>query len=922
MAWSVDTLLSELLASDKGRAVLEKHIPCISTYPNLAMMIGYGVTLRGMVGRLRGSITQETLAAIDADLKKPVGELFPEWLERQSLDDIDNESYNAGPSPLDSEPQVVELAAGTVEHASGPVIVSLDGEWQMAAEGEEAERLAGEWVDAVRAVVPGSVHTALVEAGKLPEPTFGVNQKTAKQESFRTWWMKRAFPRPEGSQGEKLVFGGICNRCTIWLNGQELGRHEGMFGGPEYEIADLLRDENTLVVRLDPIPFEPRPSDSWATNPEDNISWRRTVVFNNVYGWHYSNLPSLGIWRSVKVEGAPTVVMQHPFVATANAEEGVVDLVVRLEGLEAGWSGKILGSIEPDSFEGGGYHFEQAVGASGAASAAHLQFTIPDPHLWWPVDLGEQNLYTIKLSFVPDGGGQPDYKETTFGIRTVEMAPLPDGPRPDKFNWTFIINGEAHFIKGTGWCTMDPLMDFSRERYDRLLTLAALQHVQMVRGWGSGMPETDEFYDLCDRRGVMVLQEWPTAWDSHEDQPYDVLEETVRLNTLRLRNHPSLVMWGAGNESPNPFGEAIDMMGRLAIELDGTRAFHRGEPWGGSIHNYNCYWGRRHLDHNLNMTAGFFGEFGLACMPMYESVLRYLPDDEKDRMPPSDDGAFAYHTPIFNTRQGISRLAQYARYFVPQDCTMEQFTIGSQLSQAVGVRHPLELARTRWPECSGALYYKMNDNFPAASWACVDWYGAPKIGHYVFQDAFAPLHACVILQTLNFAGTPVELPIYLLDDADELAGASWQVVVRAYGPDLQEIKRTEFSGAGTIESPLRLGEFSLSFKETDATPLLIVAEVIEDGEVADRTFYWTNYECEKGCLFTLPQTTLQMAVEGNKVTVGNTGDLPAVAVNVAQPGHLDTFTVSDSYFWLDAGEEWTMEVNDADGLTVGAWNVL
>ena len=101
----------------------------------------------------------------------------------------------------------------------------------------------------------------------------------------------------------------------------------------------------------------------------------------------------------------------------------------------------------------------------------------------------------MNLSFVPGGGGQPDYTETTFGIRTVEMAPLPDGPRPDKFNWTFIINGEALFVKGTGWCSMDPLMDVSYERYDRFLTLAAMQHVQMLRGWGSGMPEADEFYE-------------------------------------------------------------------------------------------------------------------------------------------------------------------------------------------------------------------------------------------------------------------------------------------------------------------------------------------------------------------------------------------------------------------------------------------
>ena len=918
MTLSVDMTLGELLASGKGKAILEKHWPSISTDPNLAMEAHR--PLKALVGR-RTDLSEETLQKIKGDLARPVEELWPALLERKSLDEVDNERFGAGPGPLDSIPVVVELKKGMVEHVSGPIVLSLDGEWQLAEEGSEAERLADEWPDAVSAIVPGSIHTALVEAGKIPDPTVGANQTIARRESFKTWWMKRRFIRPTGSQGQKLLFEGVCNKCTIWLNGHRLGRHEGMFGGPQFDIADLLRIDNTLIVRLDPIMFEAKDTGTRIENPDNNLSWRRTVVFNNVYGWHYSNLPSLGIWRSVKVCAQPAIALQHPFVATRDAAGGVVDLAVEPVGDENGWSGTLKVSIEPCNFEGQAYSFVKEIRSSGATTALHFRFSLHEARLWWPVDLGEQNLYRMKLSVVPDGIAEPDYKELTFGIRSVEMAPLPDGPRPDRFNWTFVINGEPHFIKGTGWCTMDPLMDFSYERYDRFLTLAAMQHVQMLRAWGSGMPETDAFYDLCNRKGIMVLQEWPTAADSHSTQPYDVLEETVRLNTLRLRNNPSLVMWGAGNESSNPFGEAIDMMGRLAIELDGTRAFHRGQPWGGSEHNYDCYWGRRHLDHNLAMTAEFFGEFGLACMPVYESVQRYLPDDEKHLWPPPEDRSFAYHTPVFNTAQGISRLTQYARYFVPNDCSMEEFTVGSQLSQAVGVRHTLERARTRWPECSGILYYKMNDNFPAASWACADWYGAAKIGHYFFQDAFSPLHACVLFTTLNFRGTPVDLPVFLLDDAGALQGTSWSVTVRAYDGHLQQIERQTFSGQDSIESPLKLGRFSLTFEETDTMPLLIVADVIKGWTLVDRTFYWTNYEAVKGCLFRLPQTSLALSVAGSKVTVLNTGDLPAVAVNVARPGYLDTFTVSDNYFWLDASEEKTVKVSESDGVVVSAWNV-
>lgn len=841
-----------------------------------------------------------------------------ERLAFKSLDEIEREEFAPRFTPWDAEPELVTLDDSPVSHPQGMQVLSLDGPWQLAEGGKLADRLDGAWSDALPAQVPGSVHTALVEAGILPDPSFGLNQAIARQESFKTWWMRCDFPRPAGVRGDALMFEGVANRCTVWLNGKMLGSHEGMFGGPDFDIAGLLQADNTLIVRLEPIPFE-----SWnpsGTNPDNNGSWMGTVVFNNVYGWHYSNLPSLGIWRSVSIRDKPPVRMVHPFARTVDAQAGIVEFALQFVGDAEGWSGTLSGSVEPENFAGRRYAFKCPVDSDTVELKKSLRVQVPDPKLWWPVDKGDQNLYRVSLSFLPDGGGEADVHSFTLGLRTIAMAPLPQGPQPDLYNWTFLINGEPMFIKGSNWCTLDPLMDFRRERYERFIKLAAMQHIQMLRPWGSGMPETDDFYDLCDRYGILVMQEWPTAWNSHVTQPYGMLEETVRRNTLRIRNRPSLAMYGAGNESGQPFGPAIDMMGRLSMELDDTRPYHRAEPWGGSSHNYNCYWQREHLDHNLNMTSIFFGEFGLACSPVYESVQRYLPEDEVNLWPPREDGAFAYHTAVFNKYEGVSRLMQYANYFLPEDCTAEDYTVGSQLSQAVGIRHTLERARCRWPESTGVLYYKLTDNYPAASWACVDWYGAPKIGHYFFQDAFAPLHACVLFKSLNNMGTPLDLPVYLLDDASELADASWKVLVRAYDGELQLIKRASFEGRGPVTSPHPLGDFSLSYAQTDTVPLFLVAEVWKDKSLADRTFYFVNYEAVKGSLFKLPQSAVSLEVDGSEAVVSNTGSLPAVAVHVSRPGHLDTFEASDNYFWLDAGESATLEVNSASGLTVGAWN--
>ena len=218
----------------------------------------------------------------------------PKFEQRQSLDEIDRESFAASLTRWDAEPERIVLSDTPVVHPDGLQVVSVAGEWQLAEGGRLDDRLGDAWSDAIPARVPGSVHGALVEAGRLADPAFGLNQIVAREESFKTWWMRRRFTRPESDGQAKLSFGGIANRCAVWLNGRMLDGHEGMFGGPDFDVGDLLETDNDLVVRLDPILYDAGTVSS--PNPDNNNSWKQTVVFNNVYGWHYSNLPSLGIW--------------------------------------------------------------------------------------------------------------------------------------------------------------------------------------------------------------------------------------------------------------------------------------------------------------------------------------------------------------------------------------------------------------------------------------------------------------------------------------------------------------------------------------------------------------------------------------------------------------------------------------------------
>ena len=842
--------------------------------------------------------------------------------ELLSLDQIDRESFAPGPAPIAGAARPIELRPGSAEHPAGPPCLPLNEGWEMAPDGDAAERMNGAWNDAIPAIVPGSIQTALLETGRIPDPYIGRNDEIARAESFKTWWLKKTFERPEESAGEGLVFGGICDSCAIWLNGAKLGEHKGMFAELAYDVASLLVDgENTLIVRLDPAPQR-----IGSGEPNDffigmNVGWLNTAVINNIYGWHYINLPTLGIWRPVSLRASPAVEIVDPFIAALDAHAGLLRLHLTLNGAAEGWRGRLIGSVEPENFDGEAHHFACDLESNARVTTELLEFSVPDAQPWWPVDYGEPNLYRLKLSFLPDEGA-PDFQSLTFGIRTVEMQPTPDGPNPEHYNWTFVVNGKPIFVKGANWCTLDALLRFEPERYDRFLQMAKDSHMQLLRAWGSGMPETDEFYDLADRHGIMVMQEWPTAWNSHRIQPYDILEETVRHNTIRLRNHPSLVMWGGGNESGEPFGEAIDMMGRYSTELDGTRPFHRGEPWGGSIHSYHVFWQYHPLDYNLSLSATFIGEFGLASLPNTETVERYTPAAELDAWPPASDSAFTHHMPVFNLKAEQTIMAQYVADFLPAD-SLENFILGMQMAQATGMRHTLELARSRWPHATGVCYYKLTDNNPAASWATVDWHGVPKIAYHVLRGAYRPLHVCLLFRRLTCVGVPLTAPVYLLDDNGDLDKQNWIVNVRAYGSDLQFLDQHSHAGIGSPDTVHRLFDFRLEIDQTWNTPLFVVAEIalMPGNRVVDRVFYWLNHAQVQGCLFNLPRTQLAIeAINADAVMISNIGQRPAVGVHFDCPSISDEFSCADSYFWLDAGEERQITVSQLDGLGVAAWN--
>lgn len=768
------------------------------------------------------------------------------------------------------------------------------------------------WDGAIDVTVPGSVHTALMENGLLEDPYVGMNSKIAKENSFKTWWFTKSFNYTKDSDIATLCFDGVCDRCDIWLNGKYLGFHQGMFGGPYYDVTEyLVEGENTIIVRMYPA-------------VED---WNDTVVYTAAYGWHYADIPPLGIWKSVYLLKQDQVTINDPFISTVNTD-GLMDFYTELVNpYGGGINGTLIGTVSPKNFEGESYHFTYDVASAESEADVRLQFTVPNAQLWWPNGMGDQNLYTLKLDFV-SGGAVVNSTQTQFGIRTLVMEEVAGlGEDIDVYNWTFNINGKKTFMMGADWCAIDALMRFDRDRYDRQLTLAREQGIRLLRAWGPGLVETDDFYQLCDEYGICVLQEWPTAWDSYAIQPEEVLYDTVIENVKRIRNYPSLVMYGGGNEGLAALSaRVLNNIGRLTIENDGTRPWHRQDPYGDSSHNYDSFHGNMPLEDYITYEATFIGEYGQASMMNMESIAKYATPEEMAQWPLAQDGTLAWHCFVWNgsnfpvVHGDLNTMAWYGGEFLTVD-SLEDMVLGSQLSQSLGYRHSLERARASWPKSTGICYYKLTDVYNCASWATVDVYGTPKIAHYFIQDSFAPLTAVALFERLSYFGEEMELPIYLLDDANELSGSEWDVDVKVYNSAFKVVANQLYSGSGSIEQVKLLGNISVDASLTASAPLFVVVDLYKENVLEARNYYFVNYSDDVDSLFNLPATQLEYSVEDNVYTITNTGNYPAVGVHFDCAAVSNTFIPEDNYFFMNPGETKTVSVNSTQGVDgISFWN--
>ncbi|MBQ7247002.1 MAG: hypothetical protein IJS22_02795 [Lachnospiraceae bacterium] len=822
------------------------------------------------------------------------------------------------------------------------------------------------WIDAV---VPGTVHTSLLEAGIIEDPYIPFNGPKCHWVCDMLWIYRKRFTVPKAFEGKRLrlLFHGVDYCAVFWLNGMRLCFHEGMFGGPELDITDIVDsgNENELTVCILPCP----------NPPHNNV---RPYILHR---WHFNmDIITSGIWRGVELIADDKIFLSDPQVVTRRISPdgtALVDLSVTVSTM-ALWPFDVQGRfiMHSPAPEDGDIVATFAPGFCQGSIRVTCSAEIPNARLWWPAGMGDQNLYDVDIS-VDLYEHQKQHEPTAHdelhlrtGIRTLKTAPMPPSDEDSVknnslglYNWCFTVNGRAFFAKGSNWMPTDQLLRLDRERYRRLLTRAVDSSINMLRLWGAGLFETDDFYDLCDEMGICVWQETLFANGIYDGSSIDVWRETIRRSILRLRNHPSLAIYCGGNEFDPDLPQNRDIIDEIEAmigELDPSRPFHRASPYGGDNHSYLANWmgGSPYTVFYRDMSTAIT-EYSQASPPCMDTLKRLIPEDELDAFPPDmPEDIFRYDYTSWGREDVARRESSFSILdahlsgitsimFPPMSDagiphSMEEFVEYLQTTQGLLTQFGIGTWRSRWPRCTAALSWVFNVIFPdSMSWSYVDYYLMPKRSYYYQKRAFDRISITAVFEEL-FNEPGDTLRIMLSVSNEELTGLENAVInARLYDSELKLIASMSKTVSIRPDDTRNAGWFCYDIPSDMKDQVLFLCTELTDskGNLLSRSHHCPRVGKKCSVMPYLSEgpwisdvrkaaTTLEGSfdISGNEITVHikNTGLLPAFQAYIHSPGMDHLLRYSDNCLWIEPGEEFEIRVLSFEELPssfeISAWN--
>jgi beta-mannosidase len=636
--------------------------------------------------------------------------------------------------------------------------------------------------------VPGTVRTALLSAGDIPDPYFGYDNEKSLWVEQKEWWFFKNFSIDNNLKGKfiDIVFEGISFQGEFWLNGHRIGELKGMLNPKAFDVSGVLNfgKNNVIAVRLK------APSDSRENLIQRGLTWRsnRNQLFSIaqcMYGWDWGpHCMAVGLWQPVKLRVTNPLRINNPYIRSRipSADRAVCSIDIDIQNLSgkslnAELSGSIIG--KKSRLESG--KFKQTVNLiPGETKTLNFEVTINDPKLWWPNGMGEQNLYILKTT-VSCNNAESDCNSAQFGIRELKLVENEDtalflqtmkqdigniyrlGNKVGSYPWTFEVNGKKMFVKGGNWIPVDQLLRLSHDKYDWLLRLFKEANFNLLRVWGGGLYETDDFYNLCDEYGILAWQEFLSNCNFSLIDKENFLDG-AKSAALRLRNHPCLTFWCGGNEfDPDDSGSksVIDSLAELLKKIDPQREFHRASPYMGDDHYWGVWHGMEPYT-KYHVVRPFRSEAGLNAPPVLENYVKFTPPD---LLFPPDTTYIEYHGESSAGFQHLKKLMRYTDE-IGEPSNITEFITRGQLYQALGNEYDMEFCRSNKFRNSGFLVWQYDDIWPCLSWSIVDWYGTPKPAYYFLKRAARPVHISADFERYLWkTGETFKTDIYLLNDS-------------------------------------------------------------------------------------------------------------------------------------------------------------
>ena len=738
----------------------------------------------------------------------------------------------------------------------------------------------------LKASVPGTVHTDLLANGVIEDPFYRLNEKQLQWIDKMDWEYRTTFNVKKSlfkKENIEIEFKGLDTYANIYINDSLVLKTENMFIAYKLNTKPFLKlGTNQLKIVFDSpikIGLEKREALGYklpnAVNDQSvngGLGDKQVAVFNRKAGYHFGwdwgpRLVSSGIWQDMEFNGWNKASIEDVYIKQTDITNEVAQLSTILE-IDATKEFKAFLNIKIDSVRS----IHQKIDLKKGINKIEMPITIENPELWWTNGLGNQKLYKFDFE-IKKGGKLLASSSKNIGLKTLELVQQKDSVGESFY---FKLNGYPVFMKGANYIPQDVFLNrVTIQDYQRIIKDMVDANYNMIRVWGGGIYEKDIFYDLCDKNGILVWQDFMFACAMYpgNDSFLKSIEQEAIYNVKRLRNHTSIALWCGNNENlvgwknwgwindiyNNQGGEILNkvwngysnvfhnILPKVVKELDSDTFYWASSPssvqgedqtlTSGDYHYWKV-WGQQAAFSTFNVhIPRFMSEYGFQSFPEFKSVKKYTEQQDWD-----------IYSEVMQSHQrsiiGNKNIEFYMESIYRKPKDFQSFLYVSQLLQAKGMQIAIEAHRRNMPYCMGSLYWQINDCWPVASWSSIDYYGHWKASHFKVKELYKPIKSMFFVKDN-------QLQVHIVSDELENKSAKLNLKLLNFNGELLNAFEKEINiklNTSAIYFSVDLNQLISKYIKSN---ILIVAELLDENtNVFDESIFF--FETEKKLELTQP----------------------------------------------------------------------